>query len=303
MPRNVVSLCCMVAFSCSPALATVPTAYGQTSLNIVGGGTLGNTSNPAIVSELYSTASAAENVFRVALASPVNGGTFTNAPVGYISASSVGAYGSGSATHASSNVALQSNLLGAYARSQTDFFYFLRVLGPSGIAVPLRVDTLVYGADDGFVLSNAGGNIGISMDGRSDFLLDQCYSSKAQPNSACIATTFEMETRIISVRPNEAIRVRLTSYAQVASHRDPARQGDPSFSSENPLSASYYVDPYFQIDSAFADKSLYALEFSAGVSNNPIAAIPDVDTWMSIMFGFGVVGLTLRRQRRFAAFA
>jgi hypothetical protein len=286
-----------------PATATVPAAFGQTDLSIFTPAWLQATGQPAAVSQSFSSANASLNDHRIGLAGPLIGGAFFGtAPAAFLSASARGTYGSGSATHASSTAQIHSNLLRSSATSQTRFHYSVRVNGPSGVVVPLRVDTVVYGSDSGFELSVAGGQILISgRDGR-DELFNQCYQTKFSGNN-CIVTPFVMGSHYINVRPNEAIEVRLSSYAFVSSHRDGAFFGDPAIQSDAPHMANYYVDPFFEIDPMFADRELFSLEFSPGVSNNPISGIPEPETWATMLFGFFAAGSIMRRQRKLVASA
>jgi hypothetical protein len=300
--RKLIPAFMMAVTLAAPATATVPAAFGGTSLNIFTTAWLQATGQQAAVSQSFTSANASLNDHQVGLAGPVTGGFFGTAPAAFISASARGTYGSGSATHASSTAQIYSNLLNSYARSETRFHYSVRVNGPSGSVVPLRVDTVVYGSDNGFDLSVAGGQILISGRDGKDELFNQCYQTKFSGNS-CIVAPFVMGSQYINVRPNEAIEVRLSSYASVSSHRDGAFQGDPPVQSDAPHMANYYVDPFFEIDPMFGDRDLFSLEFSPGVSNNPISGVPEAETWATMILGFFAMGSIMRRQRKLAASA
>jgi hypothetical protein len=286
------------------AVVALPGSYGGVSLNIFAPGNFVDTGNQVVITRNFSDQGPTALAYEIKLNKLVNGQTFGSDPNGYLLAETTGRFGGGLGLSrnpfASSLVELQSNITLTSVRAESNFTYFFRVTGPES-TTRIRMTSFVYGADDGFELSIGGGTLSLGYAGRSDKLFEECYLSKAIRNSACLVQNFNENIDFLTVRTNEIIQVSMNSYASSSSHRYGAFFGDPPIQSDARLSANYYVDPFFEIDPNFAGASLYSFEFSPGVTNNPISAVPDVSSWVSLMLGFSIVGLIARRRSgRFA---
>lgn len=69
------------------------------------------------------------------------------------------------------------------------------------------------------------------------------------------------------------------------------------------LTGSAFVDPYLIIDPAFAlvdpdYASKYRLSFSVGAGNAAPGIVPEPDSWVMLITGFGLVGAAARRRHR-----
>ncbi len=61
--------------------------------------------------------------------------------------------------------------------------------------------------------------------------------------------------------------------------------------------ASAAIDPYFFIDPTFQFANDFQLNFSDGITNSPVAAVPEPSTWVMMILGFCGLGFLARRRR------
>jgi hypothetical protein len=65
-----------------------------------------------------------------------------------------------------------------------------------------------------------------------------------------------------------------------------------------PLNSTATIDPIFTIDPSTPNASQWSFEFSDGVTNGTVGAIPEPTTWMMMLMGFVFIGWICATYRR-----
>jgi hypothetical protein len=157
--------------------------------------------------------------------------------------------------------------------------YDIVLTGPAGDPIPVRV--LASGYADGAGLNANTGEQLYQANVRFQLSTPAPVFGLANTLGKAGRQSFVVDT-IAFLRPNAPYQVEL--FAQALS----GGIGQPVW-------AEAFVDPIFTIDPAFAH--LYSL---VGVPTAAAGAVPEPATWAMAVAGFGLVGATMRRRRRYA---
>jgi hypothetical protein len=66
----------------------------------------------------------------------------------------------------------------------------------------------------------------------------------------------------------------------------------------NTGSSFAFVDPYIVVDPSSPNASLYTLQFSPGIGNQPLPGmVPEPESWALMIAGFSMLGVAIRRDR------
>jgi hypothetical protein len=190
-------------------------------------------------------------------------------------------------------VSADANASNDAAVAAAQIVYYMEIAGGAGTP-PVTLDVFASGSASASGGGASGGG-GLEIQDTSSLAVVASWTTCANTifATACSGQPFSFNLlgTPVALSANTVYAVNITAVASVGGCATPPcalQTGD----------AQAVTDPWFMIDPATPDLSLYSLELSAGIGNAPLAPAPEPATWALLVGGIAVLGATKRATRR-----